>query len=136
MSNKEQIRNVDFLIAKQKFTERFEKLFIDLQGFSISGHFKQTIQRFRPCLQPNEALNESRLPFLNYNINSRKTDKNQCVLCILSFVIQEYWKFCNGNLNLEPGIIFLLELLERYAKNGREAYKIAGEFPKFYLKKI
>ena len=136
MPNKEQIRNVDFLMAKQKFTKRFEKLFIDLQNFSISGHFKQTIQRFRPCLQPNEALNESRLPFLSHTISSRKADKDQCILCVLSSAIQTYWKFCKNGLCLENAVYEHLALLERYAKNGRKAYKIVGKFPTFRLEKI
>ena len=136
MPNKEQIRNVDFLIAKQKFTKRFKELFIRLQGFSISGHFKQTIQRFRPCLQPNEALNESRLPFFSDTITSDKADKDQCVLCELSHIIRTYWAFCNDNLHLENTVSMCLDILEQYAKYGRKAYKIVGKFPAFHLEKI
>lgn len=136
MPNKKQIRNVEFLIAKQKFTKHFTQLFIDLQDFSISGHFKQTIQRFRSCLQLNEALNESRLPFFSDTITSHKPDKDQCVLCELSHTIRTYWAFCNDNLHLENTVSMCLDILEEYAKNGPKAYKIVGKFPKFYLEKI
>lgn len=136
MSNKEKIKNVPLLLAKQKYLKRFKQLLIDLQNFSINGHFKQTVQRFRSCIQPDKAHSESQLPFLSYDINSRKADKDKCVLCMLSHAVQGYWELCDDNLVLESGIDTLLTILEGYAKNGRKAYKIAGEFPRFYLEKV
>lgn len=136
MAGKDSIKNVPLLMAKQKYLKRFKQLFIDLQNFSISGHFKQTVQRFRSCIQPDKAHSESQLPFLSYKLSSRKADKDQCVLCQLSFTVQLYWGLCNGALDLENMIDANLILLECFAKNGRKAYKIAGKFPTFYLEKV
>ena len=134
MGGKEPIRNVELLMARQKYLKRFQQLLIDLQNWSINGHFKQTVQRFRGCLKPNEAHGESRLPFYSQKIISRKADKDECVLCMLSYVVQVYWVLCVGHLDHEETVDVLLTKLENYVKNGRGAYRIAGEFPEYYLK--
>lgn len=136
MPNKRPIRNVEFLMAKQSFLKRFEKLLTDLQNFSINGHFKQKIQRFRSCLKPNEAQNVTQLPHFSTDDMSRKADKDTCALCTLSFTIQVYWVFCNGGLNQEDRVNTLLTKLEGYAKYGRKAFIVAGRFPKFYLERV
>lgn len=136
MAGKENIKNAELLMAKQKYLKRFEQLLIDLQNFSINGHFKQIIQRFRSCLEPDEAQNETRLPFFSYDAVSRNANKDKCVLCVLSYVVQKYWELCDDNLHLEGIVDSYLSMLEEYAKLGRKAFKITGKFPKFYLEKI
>ena len=134
MGGREPIRNVELLMAKQKYLKRFQQLLIDLQGWSINGHFKQTVQRFRGCLKPNEAQGESRLPFYSQKPTSPKKDKDACVLHVLSFAIQTYWYLCEGDLSAEVSLDTSLTELEGYAKDGRDAHEITGEFPEFYLK--
>ena len=75
MAGKKQIENAPLLLARQKFLKRFEQLLTDLQGFSINGFFRQTIQRFRLCIKPDEALGESQLPFLSSVAASRIRSK-------------------------------------------------------------
>jgi len=133
MANKKQIRDVKFIIARRKYLNRFKQLLVDLQNFSINGHFKQSIQRFRDCIQSKDATS---LPFFSSSSVSYKADKDQCVLCVLSVTVQEYWKFCDLNLDPDGIVDENLTTLENYAKDGRRAYKVAGKFPRFYLKKI
>lgn len=136
MGGKEPIRNVELLMAKQKHLKRFQQLLTDLQGWSIDGHFKQTVQRFRGCLKPDEARNVSRLPFYSTLCFSRKADKDQCVLSVLSVAVTSYWLLCNNeNIGCGEIVDVLLTDLEGYAKDGRDWYRIAGEFPEFYLER-
>ena len=128
MGNQKQIHNADFLMLKQEIKKRLEQLTIDLQGFSINGYFKQTVQKFRPCIEPNEALGESQLPFFSEKPESHSRSKDQCVLCMLSFTIQLYWKFCN-NQDMKKGddVTVGLDLLEGYAKYSSKNWKICGQ---------
>ena len=138
MGNKQQIHNADFLMLKQEIKKRFEQLLIDLQSFSTNGFFKQTIQRFRPCIEPNEALGESQLPFYSKKPESHVRNKDFCVLCNLSYTVQLYWKFCEAE-NSEAGapVGCWLEELEEYAKLGPKKFKIAGKkYPGYVLERI
>ncbi len=135
MPNKDQIKNVPLLLARQKFLKRFEQLLTDLQSFSTNGFFRQTIQRFRLCIKPDEALGESQLPFLS-GPASRIRSKDNCVLCVLSHTTKLYWELYKGDLDLENSVDGHLTRLENYAKNGKKAYKIIGVFPEYYLGRI
>ncbi len=128
MGNQKQIHNADFLMLRQEIKKRFEKLLIDLQDFSINGYFKQTVQRFRPCIEPNEALNESQLPFYSREFRSYNRSKIHCVLCILSSAIQQYWEFCNTKyMELGRVVELWLDTLESYALNKSKGVKICGQ---------
>ncbi len=133
MAGKKPIENVEFLMVKQSYTKRFEQLFIDLQNFSINGHFKEKIRGFRYCLKPDEALNESRLPYLSNTTACRLANKDECLLCVLSIAVQMFWAFYTRETGRGAEVGAILTMLEGYAKNGRYAYRIAGKFPKFYL---
>lgn len=133
MANKKQIKEVKFLIAQRKYLNRFKQLLLDLQNFSVNRYFKQTIQRFRSCIQSEDVTS---LPFFSLDSFSSKADKDQCVLCVLSVTVQEYWKFRDLGIDPDSTIHGNLTTLENYAKDGRKAYEVAGRFPKFYLKKI
>lgn len=138
MGNQKQIHNAGFLMLKQEIKKRFEKLLIDLQSFSINGFFKQTVQRFRPCIEPNEALNESQLPFFSKRVKPHVRSKEHCVLCILSHTVQLYWEFCNTqDLTLGDAIGVYLETLELYAKHGSNGVKVCGQkYPDGYYLEI
>ena len=136
MAGRKQIENAPLLIVRQKFLKRFEQLFTDLQSFSTNGFFKQSIQRFRLCIKPDEALGESQLPFHSSVAASRIRDKDNCALCVLSYAVQLYWELYKGNLDLENSVGAHLTRLENYAKNGKKAYKTIGVFPEFYLGRI
>ncbi len=137
MGNKEKITGVDMLMLKQKYLKHFDQLFIDLQDFSINGFFKENIQQFRYCIRFSRTqCDQSALPFFSVDLTSCHSYKNTCVLCVLSVAVQAYWELCNSNnLDLDEGLDILVTKLEEYAKNGRDAYKIVGEFPQFYLER-
>lgn len=137
MGNKKKITNVEMLMLKQSYLKRFDHLFIDLQDFSINGYFKENIQQFRYCVRfSRDQCDQSALPYFSADLTTRQRDKDQCVLCVLSVGVQAYWELCNSNnLDLAEGLDIIVTKLEEYAKNGRDAYKIVGEFPQFYLER-
>jgi len=138
MANKPKIENAEFLMMKQELTKRFTELLKVLPNFSTNGYFRQTVQRFRSCVQPDEALNESRLPFNSFGFCSQKRSKDVCVLCKLSWAIKLFWNFC-GIEDITAGVRTGMHLndLEEYAKLGPKQFKIAGEkYPGYTLEKI
>lgn len=138
MANKPRIENAEFLIMKQELTKRFTELLYTLPKFSRNEHFRQTVQRFRPCVQPNEALGESRLPFNSDNGLSHKRSKDNCVLCMLVCTIKSFWVFCETeHITIGVAIDNWLNDLEDYAKFGPKQFKIVGEkYPGYLLEKI
>ena len=135
MAGKKHLENVEFLIAKQSYLKRFDQLFIDLQNFSTNGYFKETIRNFRYCIKPDEAQNDSRLPYLSYKMTCSRANKDECLLCVLSVAVQRFWDFYTSKTGQGAGIDVILTKLEECAKNGKKVYRIAGKFPKFYLEK-
>lgn len=138
MANKPRIENAEFLMLKQELTKRFTELLETLPKFSINEHFRQTVQRFRTCVQPNEALGESRLPFNNDSFKPHKRSKDACVLCVLVYTIKLYWEFCETE-ELGRGFVIRnwLDDLEEYTEFGPKQFKIVGEkHPGYYLERI
>lgn len=125
-------------MLKQEIKKRFEKLLIDLQDFSINGYFKQTVQKFRPCIEPNEALGETQLPFYSDASHSHSSSKDHCVLCALSYTIRLYWMFCYEQDAEKGGAIRArLKHLESCAEHGSKGVKICGQkYPGYYLETV
>lgn len=138
MANKPRIENAEFLILKQELSKRFTELLYTLPKFSRNEHFRQTVQRFRPCVQPNEALGESRLPFNSDGPQSHKRSKDACVLCKLVWTIKLFWLFCGTEqitIGVKTGVY--LNDLENYAEFGPKQFKIVGEkYPGYTLEKV
>lgn len=139
MLKKDDIKNIDLLVAKKEIKERFEKILTDLRKtVERNGHAVQTIERFRGCLENPENSSVSRLPFYAPTSFSHKHSKIDCVLCVISWAIQEYYSFCAGNRNVEKLLIASLDKLENYTVKGLILFKIAGtKYPHgFYLVEI
>lgn len=81
------------------------------------------------------------LPFFSKAYTSQKTNREHCLMCILSFIVQEYWdykesieesieEFGEDRLkNLEKQ----LTLLEAIAADGLSIYRVTGKFPVYRL---
>jgi len=138
MANKPRIENAEFLMLKQELTKRFTELLYVLPKFSRNEHFRQTVQRFRTCVQLNEAEGESRLPFNSDDFRSHKQNRDVCVLCVLSRTIKFFWQFCDHeDLDMGRCVGEWLQDLEEYAKFGPKQFKIVGEkYPGYTLKRI
>ncbi len=145
MLKKNDLKNIDLLLAKKEIGERFEKILTNLRKtVEQNGYAVQTIERFRECLENPEDNDVTRLPFRSFNYAfSLKHNKIKCVLCVVSYTIQLYWAFCmfkcDATYQLEKDKLYTyLSELENYAAKGLAAFKIAGtKYPDgYYLEEI
>lgn len=139
MLKKDDIKNIDLLVAKKEIKKRFEKILTDLRKtVERNGYAIQTVERFRGCLENPENNSVDQLPFYSDTVFSHKRSKTSCILCMVSCIVQLYWEFCTGNQEQRKIIDACLDSLERYAAKGLAAFKIAGtRYPHgFYLEEI
>ncbi len=128
MLKKNDLKNIDLLIARKEIKVQFEKILTDLRKtVERNGYAVQTIERFRGCLENPENSNVSRLPLYSPTSFSPKHNKINCVLCVIGFTVSIYWDFCNGHKELETKITKNLSKLERIAEKGLGVFRIAGE---------
>ena len=135
---KDMFGDVEFYQAKEKAKARFNKILGDLRlTVRKNGYAVQTIERFRPCLNASGSQSESLLPFYSATPDSRKHNKIQCVLCLVSHTMQSYWDFCEDGA-FEELVNSRLDELENIAAKGLAAFKVAGTTPSkgYYLKEI
>lgn len=126
----------EFYQAKKQIKERFNKILTDLQQtVERNGYAVVTVQRFRGCLENSDV---SRLPFYSNSAFSKKRNKIMCVLSVVSYAIQLYWKFCAGNNDAKVLINSYLNDLEIIIENGLKHFKatqVKG-FSGYFLKEI
>ncbi len=100
--------------------------------------FVRACQGFIPHLRRTDKDCGS-LPLYSTTYTSKKTNKNHCLLCVISKAVQDYWDFADGSsfdtARLDK-LFIQLELLEDIAKNGFDHYRVAGAFPTFCLKTV
>ena len=131
--------DAEFYQAKQEIKNRFHKVLTDLQKtVERNGYAVQAVQRFRGCLENPENNDVSRLPVYAPLPYSLKRNKIRCILSIISYTIQRYWDFYNGNREMYGLVNNKLIDLKNIAKKELKAFKIMqcvvpGEY---YLKEI
>lgn len=94
------------------------------------------VQGFIPLLKRTDK-DQGGLPFYSKAYTSQKTNREHCLMCVLSFLVQEYWdykesieEFGGDRLkNLEVQ----LTLLEAIATDGLLVYRVTGKFPSYHL---
>jgi hypothetical protein len=94
------------------------------------------IQNFIPHLKRTDRDCGS-LPFFSKDYHSQKTNKEHVLLCMISRVIQEYWRFVSptAEMSNEDAKAFLdhVDLLEEISKANFQTFQVSGRFPKFTL---
>lgn len=127
----------EFYQAKQQIKERFNKILTDLQQtVERNGYAVVTIQRFRGCLENPENSDVSRLPFYSITPFSKKRNRIQCILSLISCTVQMYWNFCNGDQVVEALLIPSLDRLENYAAKGLKAFGTVLKPEGYFLEEI
>ncbi len=118
--------DTEFYQVKQEIKKRFDKILIALQKtVEKNGYAVVTVQRFRNCLN-NPGLvfqDTSRLPFYSVTDSSSKRNKIHCVLCIVSYTVQLYWRFCSGNKEVKDIINEHITMLENIVEKELKAFE-------------
>lgn len=138
MLKKDDIKNIDLLVAKQKLHGLLTAILTDLQKVvEKNGYAVQTIQRFRGCLSIKQ-FDVSQLPFYSPTPFSHEATKISCVLCFVSCTIQMYHTWCSGDKEVQELLFNSVEHLGNIVVKGLDAFKIVGsKYPTgFYLEEI
>jgi len=129
--------DIELYQAVKKAKTRLAKILTDMQNtVRVSPTAIQMCQRFRDCLRVTEEIDESRLPLLSETATSKQHKKIHCVMCLISWTIQQYWKLADGGKGFVAEIELCLATLEFITDLGLKEFKIAGDISKgYYLEK-
>lgn len=94
------------------------------------------VQGFIPLLKRTDK-DEGGLPFYSKAYTSQKTNREHCLMCILSFLVQEFWDYKESTEEFGEDRLKNLEvqlaLLEAIAADGLSIYRVTGKFPHYHL---
>ena len=96
----------------------------------------RAIQNFVPHLKRTDR-DVGALPLYSDVPTSRKTNREHCLLCVLSYAVQKFWDYRDPDVvSTEADLLELLThitFLEKVAKLGLAQYRVHGKYPKFSL---
>lgn len=99
-----------------------------------SGYAVKTVHRFRDCITPIELGGAERLPLYSKNGRSGTSDKVYCILCLISYTLQLYWRLCLEEMDQTESVKNNLDLLDKITEKGLDSFKVAGNIvDKYYL---
>jgi len=129
--------DIELYQAVKKARTRFSKILTDMQNVVVvSATAVQMCQRFRDCLRVTEEIDESRLPLFSKVSTSKQHKKIHCIMCLISYTIQLYWKLAEGGKGNILEIAYNLAMLEQLTELGLKKFKIVGDISKgYYLEK-
>ena len=112
----------------KKTRTRFNKILTDMQKtVERSGTAVQMCQKFRDCLKPTEEIDESRLPLFSKTATSKQHKKIHCIMCLISYAVQQCWKLAGGGKGHVAEIELCFATLEQITELGLKEFKIAGD---------
>lgn len=129
--------DIDKHQEKQGLYNRIRSILEALQRLLADDHaFVRACQGYIPHLKRTDKDCGS-LPFYSQTYTSQKTNKNHCLLCVISRVVQDYWLVADDNVELTGGqvteVYDAVDRLEHIVANGFDQYRVAGKFPEFHL---
>lgn len=96
----------------------------------------RAMQNFVPHLKRTDR-DIGDLPFYSETSTSRKTNREHCLLCVVSFAVQKFWDFREPTIESSPEdeleLVKLVTFLEKIAKRGLAQYRVHGAYPVFRL---
>ncbi|MBW8002583.1 MAG: hypothetical protein FVQ80_11260 [Planctomycetes bacterium] len=123
----------------QGICNRLRRVLETLQKVLADDHaFVRAAQGFIPHLKRTDKDRGS-LPLYSQTYNSKKTNRNHCVLCVISRVVQDYWDLADDTItpDKEQLLLVKLGLLETFAAKGFDNYRVTGNLEGgFYLDTI
>ncbi len=123
----------------QAVAEMYNRLRIVIEIFCKSeakNNALRLMQNFVPHLKRTDR-DAGGLPFYSVTPESRKGNRNHCLICVVSYTIQKFWDYREPSIETsEEDLLDLLNQiihLERIAKCGLSEYRVHGKYPVFRL---
>lgn len=119
----------------QQVFNKLRGLLVDLQ-LHVQDNYSlvQKLQEFIPHLKRTDKDHGS-LPFYSTQYVSTKTNRDHCLVCLVSKVVQTYWDFADDTIEDSEMVLFFTQVttLESIAADGFSNYRVTGKYPTFYL---
>ncbi len=125
----------DVHLAKQRRYDKLRDIILKLSALKYKKQpINRMIQNFIPMLKRTDKDCGS-LPFYSQTYTSKKPNREHCLLCVISMLVQVYWDIAAGNRDEDIMSVFdiHLELLENIYEIGFDKYRVAGKFPQHVL---
>lgn len=124
--------------TKKKLYQEIRETLLDLRESLPYANHRETIIEFVGVINPGSMGGDiTRLPYESSGPVARTAKKIECVFALVSYVIQEYWAYCTGELTAVSTISSGLKLLQEITKNGLIQYRVVGNVREgFSLEKI
>jgi hypothetical protein len=121
--------DVEKRAAKTEFRKALRKAFFELHGSlpANKSQLKILIARFTGLISPSEIV---RLPYFSPDGKAKRRNKNDCVAALISWIIQEGWRFQEDTIGEEQAYA-AIEKLTQITKAGINKCKVVGG-PKGY----
>ncbi len=123
--------------TKQKLHQEIRQTLLDLRLSLPYANHREMVMGFIGTINPGSMGGDvTRLPYESQGPFARTASKSECLFAVISYVIQEYWKYCVEN---HPSIHIKqnIEFLKNVTKNGLKQYQVVGNVRDgFSLEKI
>ena len=123
--------------TRKKLYQEIRQTLLDLRASLPYANHRETIIQFIGVINPGSMGGDvTRLPYESSEPVARTASKMECLFAVISYVIQEYWKYCTDNyplIHTKQNI----EFLKNVTKNSLKQYQVVGNVRDgFSLEKI
>jgi len=126
--------NTKFYQEQKDIVERFNAIVPSLKKLHQGGHYKEAIQKFRDALK-DTTHDLGKLPAFRDSGLSLAPKKEQCVIYLVARFVVDFWQYTQKHCPVKT-VTTRLVLIEAVAKDGFDAFDIAGEqFVGYYLER-
>jgi len=134
MAGKKPIENVDYMLARQKTKQRIQAVIKRATKLSPREHFTVTCKRFLNCVEPEKVPGTNPLPLVALSSKCHIRDKHECVLVLISRLLQNFHEFTPENKLTQMVTLVNLKYLKKILDEGLKVYDLKGEkYPGYYL---
>jgi hypothetical protein len=124
--------------TKQKLHQEIRQTLLDLRNSLLYANHREMVMDFIGVINPGSMGGDvTRLPYESQGPKARTASKSECLFALISYIIQEYWAYCAGELTALSTISSGTKLLQQITKNGLKQYQVVGNVRDgFSLEKI
>lgn len=129
--NKQLFPDVKKRQTKTEFRQSLRKALFTLYA-AVPGHkaaLRELIAKFAGFLAPNDL---TFLPYISENGKAKQGKINDCIAALISWVVQQGWRFQQDEISAEEAYV-ALDKLEQVAAMGLKKCKVVGDAKGFYL---
>jgi len=126
IKSKIQFDNPEKYQTKKKLHQEIRQTLLELRKTLPYANHREIIMQFIGVINPGSMGGDvTRLPYESSGPVARTASKMECVFALVSYVIQEYWKYCT-DIYSPIYINQNLEFLQQITKNGLNQYQVIG----------